>query len=281
MQLHIAVICNPTKQNEKALRLADAISVLLKTKSIAHSIFTSYWPTSWQSFSHAWIIGGDGTLHHFINQYPGLTIPISIFNGGTANDFHWMMYGKIKLEEQVNKILISKPSFIDAGTCNGRLFLNGAGIGFDGAIVKDVLDKKKLSGKLSYLFSILKNVLLYREYSAEIKLENATVTQKCFMINVANGKRYGGGFHVTPKASVTDGLLDINIIGKVHPLKRIRYLPVIEKGKHMDLPFVLYKQESKIYIKTDRLVDAHLDGEYFSANEFKIECLPKRILFVV
>jgi diacylglycerol kinase (ATP) len=281
MQLHIAVICNPTKYNAKALRMADAVSVLLQSKNIAYSIFTTYWPTTWQNFTHAWVIGGDGTLHHFINQYPDLHIPLSIFNGGTANDFHWMMYGKINLEDQVTKILNSEPSFIDAGTCNGRFFLNGAGIGFDGAIVKDVIGKSKLNGKFSYLYSILKNVLFYKEYNAEIKLENATVSQKCFMINVANGKRYGGGFHVTPKASVTDGLLDINIVGKVLPLKRIRYLPVIEKGRHMELPFVLYKQESKIYIKTNRIVDAHLDGEYFSAKEFKIECLPKKILFVV
>jgi diacylglycerol kinase (ATP) len=192
-----------------------------------------------------------------------------------------MLYGKIKLEDQVNKLLSSEPSFIDAGICNGLLFINGAGIGFDGAIVKDVMGKTKLSGKLSYMLSILKNVLFYREFAAEIKFENASVGQKCFMINVANGKRYGGGFHVTPKASVTDGLLDINIIGKVHPLKRTRYLPVIEKGMHTDLPFVLYRQENKIFIKTGRLVDAHLDGEYFSANEFTIECLPKKILFVV
>jgi diacylglycerol kinase (ATP) len=281
MQLHIAVICNPTKHNAKALRIADAVSILLQSRNIAHSIFTTYWPTTWQNFSNAWIIGGDGTLHHFINQYPDLSIPISIFNGGTANDFHWMMYGKIGLEDQFNKLLNSKPTFIDAGTCNGRLFINGAGIGFDGAIVKDVIGKTKFDGKLSYMFSILKNVVFYKEYNAEIILENATVTQKCFMINVANGKRYGGGFNVTPKASVTDGLLDINIVGKVFPLKRIRYLPVIEKGKHLDLPFVLYKQESKVYIKSDRILDAHLDGEYFSASEFNIECLPKKILFVV
>jgi diacylglycerol kinase (ATP) len=281
MQLNIAVICNPTKHNAKSLRLADAVSIILRSKKIAHSIFTTYWPTHWQNFTHAWILGGDGTLHHFINNYPALNIPISIFNGGTANDFHWMVYGKIRLEDQVNKVLHSEPTFIDAGTCNGRLFLNGAGIGFDGAIVKDVIGKTKLNGKLSYMVSILKNVFFYKEFHAEIKLENATVTQACFMINVANGKRYGGGFTVTPKASVTDGLLDINIVGRVFPLKRIRYLPVIEKGKHLDLPFVLYKQEPKVHIKTDRIIDAHLDGEYFSANEFTIECLPKKILFVV
>jgi diacylglycerol kinase (ATP) len=69
MPLHIAVICNPTKHNAKSLRIADAISVLLTAKDITHSIFTTYWPSTWQNFSHAWIIGGDGTLHHFINQY--------------------------------------------------------------------------------------------------------------------------------------------------------------------------------------------------------------------
>ncbi len=127
---------------------------------------------------------------------------------------------------------------------------------------------------------------LYNPTSTTVSLtgwsvQYASATGTSWQVTTLSGSIAPGKYYLIQQASVTDGLLDINIIGKVHPLKRIRYLPVIEKGKHMDLPFVLYKQESKIYIKTDRLVDAHLDGEYFSANEFKIECLPKRILFVV
>ena len=101
------------------------------------------------------------------------------------------------------------------------------------------------------------------------------------MISVANGKRYGGGFNVAPRASITDGELDLNIVGKVAPLKRIKLLPVIEKGEHLELPLVQYLQAGRVVIETANPVHAHLDGEYITDKRFEIECIPKKFLFSV
>ena len=272
---NIALLCNPVQ--EKALRMANVIGLLLTEKNIQHETFISYWPEEWSGIDEVWIIGGDGTLNYFINQYPDIQLPLSVFPAGSGNDFHWMLYGDISVEQQVEKILKAQPQFIDAGTCNGKLFLNGVGIGFDGAIVKDLLGKKKLAGKASYLLSILKNLVGYNEKFCELQMPEKIISQDCFMISVANGKRYGGGFMVAPKASLTDGLLDINIVGKISPLKRLKYLPVIEKGEHLDLPFIQYEQTTKIKITSPVVLPAHLDGEYLQSNSFEIEILPKRL----
>jgi diacylglycerol kinase (ATP) len=100
------------------------------------------------------------------------------------------------------------------------------------------------------------------------------------MISVANARRYGGGFHVAPVALLDDGLLDISIVGKISPLKRLRYLPVIEKGRHLDLPFIRYQHSEKIRIRTSIEIHAHADGEYFSSKDFQIEILPGRFSFL-
>ncbi len=245
MQKYIALICNPLPDNSKTIRIADEIAVSLSMKGIRYSLFTTYWPQQWNDFSEAWVVGGDGTLNHFINQYPDFHLPITIFKGGSGNDFHWMMYGNMMLNEQVERVLQGQAQYIDAGECNGNLFLNGVGIGFDGAIVKDLLGKRKVGGKGSYLLSILKNIVGYHEKHYEIHTTNTQLVQDCFLISVANGKRYGGGFNVAPKASVSDGLLDLNVIGTIPPIKRLKYLPVIEKGEHLELPFVHYEQTIK------------------------------------
>jgi len=101
------------------------------------------------------------------------------------------------------------------------------------------------------------------------------------MISIANGKRYGGGFFVAPKASVTDGLLDINFVGKIPPLKRLKYLPVIEKGEHVGLPFILYRQTSKVVFLSPVYWHAHIDGEYITSNIFEISIIDKKIEFLV
>ena len=277
---HIALVCNPTRENDKSVRVLDNISLLLKGMNIRHASFVLEWPTGFEGFSEVWIIGGDGTLHHFINRYPDIYIPISIFPGGSANDFHWMLYGDISVEAQVELVLESTPVMVDAGMCNKKYFLNGVGIGFDGAIVKDLLGRKKLSGKASYLLSILKNIINYSEKPCSLEMEAETISQDCFMISVANARRYGGGFHVAPRASLVDELLDITVIGPISPFNRIRYLPVIEKGEHLHLDFIHYRQTGKVVITSPVMLHAHLDGEYLYDNVFDIEVLPKRFSFL-
>ncbi len=281
MQKNIALICNPTRQGSKSWGIGKKISSILTQTDTEHTLYISGWPNRWQAFSEVWIIGGDGTLNYFINQNPDLDIPISIFAGGTGNDFHWMLYGKISIEQQVKKLLKHNIQKIDAGNCNGKLFLNGVGIGFDGAVVKDLLGKKKLVGKIVYYATILKNILGYRENQFSIAFENTVIEKKCFLISIANGIRYGGGFKVAPKALLNDGVLDLNMVYAISPLKRIRYLPVIETGKHLDLPFIDYRQIKKVQITTPISVDAHIDGEYFSASSFEINCLPQKFSFLV
>jgi diacylglycerol kinase (ATP) len=277
---HIALVCNPTRENEKALGIANNIQILLSGIDIAHKIFTSTWPENFNGFTEVWIIGGDGTINWFINQYSEIQLPLALFAGGAGNDLHWMLYGNKTTEQQVDLVLQSTPQFVDAGACNEKLFLNGIGIGFDGAIVHDLLGKKKLAGKASYLLSILKHIIGYHEKPCVLEMAGETIKEDCFMISVANGKRYGGGFHVAPNAIINDGLLDVNIVGKISPVKRMKYMPVIEKGEHLDLDFIKYRQTQKITIHSPVKLHAHIDGEYFHTDRFDIDILPKRFSFL-
>jgi YegS/Rv2252/BmrU family lipid kinase len=277
---HIAIVCNPQAGNGKALLVADRIAVVLKEKKIPYSLFTTYWPQVWSEMTEAWIIGGDGTLNYFINQYPEINIPLSIFEGGTGNDFQELLYGNISIEQQIEKILNAAAHLVDAGMCNQKLFLNGVGIGFDGAIVKDLRNKTKKPGKASYLAAVLKNIFIYKGIDHLIKFNGQTISEKLLMINIANGKTEGGGFRVTPSAVIDDGKLDINIVKEIGSLKRLFYLSVIEKGKHLHLPLIQYHQTEEIKISTSVKMPAHMDGEYFETNSFVIECLPKRFSFL-
>lgn len=281
MDKNIALLCNPTAENARSLRMAEEIGLHLHKRSIRFVTFPTAWPDSLESFTDAWIIGGDGTLNWFINTYPDTSLPLSVFPAGSGNDFHWMLYDDLRPLQQAEAILSGQTRWIDAGACNGKLFINGVGIGFDGAIVKDLAGKKKLAGKASYLLSIMKNILRYHETECRITINGETVKEQNFMLSVANGKRYGGGFYVAPKAATDDGLLDISRVGPISPLKRMRYLPVMEKGAHLDLPFVRYSQSAKVMIEAATELPAHLDGEYLQANRFTIECLPKKFLFSV
>ena len=280
LKKNIAIVCNPIALHARAHTVSERLINCLQRNCVAHCFFLKNWPEHFADFTDVWIVSGDGTLNYFINPYPQIKLPLSIFPGGSGNDFRWMLYGNQAVEKQVAYLLTASPFLVDAGRCNGKLFLNGVGIVFDGAIVKSLLGKKMLSGKASYLLSILKHIVGYSEKDYVITIDDEVIPQRCFMISVANGKRYGGRFIVASNASVNDALLDVNIVGKITPLKRIKYLPVIEKGKHLHLPFIHYRQSNKLVIQSDVKLPAHIDGEYFSAKGFVIECLPSRFTFI-
>jgi diacylglycerol kinase (ATP) len=275
---NIALLINPI--HKKALLVGGQIAAILQTKNIKHTVFTKVWPKEWIDFSEAWVVGGDGTLNHFINQYPQFHLPIAIFKGGTGNDFQWMLYDNISVAAQIEKVLIARPKLVDAGYCNDHFFLNGVGIGLDGKVVQDLLGTKKWNGKLSYYAIVLRNIFFFKEFLCTVCNETFNWGKKCLMISVANGRRYGGGFNVNPEGLISDGLLEVNIVGHVPPLTRFRFLSKIEKGTHMNLPMVTYLKTGSIHIKTAGIVPAHADGEYFDASEFVIECLPSRFMFL-
>ncbi|HEX8314401.1 MAG TPA: YegS/Rv2252/BmrU family lipid kinase [Flavisolibacter sp.] len=275
---NIALLVNPLHQ--KALRVGNEIVTILLGKSVEHSVFTTSWPTDFMDYTEVWIAGGDGTLNYFINHYPQFNLPMAIFKGGTGNDFHWALYGEISVAEQVEKVLTATQKPVDAGYCNNHLFLNGVGIGFDGKVVQDMLGIKSWSDKLSYYKVVLKNIFFFKEFLCTVSNESFNWGKKCLMLSVANGRRYGGGFNVNPEGLVNDHLLDVYIIGRIPPMMRFRYLPLIEKGTHVNLPMITYLKTGAIHIKTAGIVPAHADGEYFDASEFVIECLPAKFFFL-
>lgn len=279
--MQIAIATNTLAGNGKAVKLAYRIQQVLQDKNIASQIFTEKeWDKRLYSFDQVWIAGGDGTINYFVNRFNDIKVPLCIFNGGTGNDFYALLYGKTTVEAQIDHVLNTAPKPIDAGKCNDRYFLNGAGIGFDGSVAKSLLGVKKFGGKTSYMLTILKHIFFYKEKQYSISSAQKTVTGKFMMISIANGTRYGGGFFVTPLAKADDGLLDVNLVKTLSPVKRLRYLPVIEKGKHLDKPFVDYYQTRQITVSSNQALQVHLDGEYLESNELAIEILPARFNFI-
>ena len=275
----IALVYNALAGVGKSILLAEKIAVHLANKKITYVIFKDHWPADFNSFTDIFIVGGDGTLNYFINQYPHISLPLVIFNGGTGNDFHWLLYGKQTLDQQLDIALNESAKPIDMAKCNDRYFINGLGLGFEGEVAKALVGKKKYSGKISFLITILKKIFTYHSKNYLIKSSEGIVQGKKLLVDISNGARSGGGFHVAPEAKANDGLLDIIIANPINALQRLWYLPVIEKGKHLRLSIIQHFRTSKITIESDQIIQYHLDGEYFEDEKLIIQLLPGKLSF--
>ncbi len=274
---NIAILTNALAGTGRAIALAQQLSNHLLSKNISFTVFDQQWPDDLTAFTEIWIVGGDGTVNYFVNKYPDTSVPLVIFNGGTGNDVHWLLYGDLNTEHQLEKMETIAARPVDLGICNDRYFLNGVGIGFEGAVAKDLSGKKKRPGKTSFLIAILKRIFFYSSQEYRIKSKEISTSGKYLFIDVANGQRAGGGFHIAPLSAIDDGWLDLVMVKKLHPFLRLRYLPVIEKGKHLSLGFVKHRKIKKLLVESDTDMLAHLDGELYVARKMEIGVIPARL----
>ncbi len=277
---HVAIVANTYAGKGRALKVVDQLVELLSAKSISFDIYIEAWPEDFTEHSDVFLVGGDGTLNHFINRYPDFNKPMTLFKGGSGNDFAWKLYRELTNEEIFQKALHTECRPVDAGICNGRYFLNGVGIGFDGNIVKAMKGKKLISaGHIAYMFAVVRSVLFYLEKRAAIFFNEESIEERFFMITVANGERYGGGFRVAPGASINDQLLDIVTIGRIDPIRRMYHLPKVASGRHLLLPFVKRYRSGEVIVQSKTPLTAHIDGEPSEENEFRIRVLPGHFQF--
>jgi diacylglycerol kinase (ATP) len=275
----IAMAVNPKAGNGLSVKLVKQLSALLTVKQLSHKIFSEKWPVTFEGFTDVWIIGGDGTLNYFINHYPSIRLPLVIFKGGTGNDFAWKLYGNCSVEEQFDLVLKAEPKPIDAASCNNALYINGVGIGFDGEVLESMKAIRIIGGHIGYYLVVLKKILTFRESGFKIFSKNLLADEKFLLVMLNNSSRTGGGFHVSPKASVNDGLLDLVLVKPLNIVKRFLYLPRIEKGKHLHLPFVSHITGTEFTVECEHQLSAQLDGELIKGRRFSFLLLKDQFLF--
>jgi len=220
-------------------------------------------------------VGGDGTLNEIarplINKKD---VVAGIIPAGTGNDFIQILGFPGRFKENDWDIFFKKNMIaMDAGTVNGMIFLNGMGLGFDAEVAAENYTepgKVKKGGSHKYIWHIIKTLLFFREKRMTVIVENNKSDTDCFINTVANGRRFAGGFLLTPKAVANDGMLDVCMIKRLNLFQRFRLLLKVPGGEHITNNKVNYYQTSGIDIEFTEKVPFHVDGELFFSGKFNI-----------
>lgn len=275
----VAILSNPKAGKGIAEETAQWLGNALTGKGIHYQCFHLNWPNNFEEFSDIWIIGGDGTLNYFINQYPDCQLPLALFKCGTGNDFAWRLYGNKNNQAIFEQVMNAPIQKVDAGKINQYWYLNCLGIGFDGEIIRSMQTIRFLGGHLGYLLAVVLKIFSFREKQFQITTTTETWHQRYLLVIANNSSRSGGGFFITPNASFQDGALDLLLCGKLNLFERLRYLPVLQKGKHLHLPFVTHRLVKEVKIQLDQETAIQIDGELISAKEIQIQVVPNKFHF--
>lgn len=162
------------------------------------------------------IAGGDGTINAVVNALKPAATTLAILPLGTSNVLATEI-GISSIEDGLKKIAVgtSRPFSVGMLELEGRThrFLLMAGIGLDGAVVRDVWPLgKRLLRQGAYALSALKRSMAWDP--AVFELGTPEGTFKCHTAIICNASRYGGNFILSPGSSpFTPGLVAVCIAG--------------------------------------------------------------------
>lgn len=274
----LLILFNSQSGKGKGKRIAQHVKESLISKGIAFEIYRdNEWPSSIAQFESVWLIGGDGSINYYLNKFPDANLPLGLFPGGTGNDFYSNLQTHTNVDQLIDRYLSNRTRKIDIGICNGQKFINTVGIGFDGEVLKDMTIARWIGGHLGYLLIIIKHIFRFKELSFTYDRDGILKNEKLLLFMISNAPTTGGGFVISPKAKIDDGLLDIVTAKPTSKFNRLLLLPKVEKGTHLAHSKVNHWTTKRIHISMNDTTYYQIDGELKSAREFELVLLEKAV----
>ena len=184
-----------------------------------------------------YICGGDGTLHHFVNNARGFEFPCPVYviRSGTGNDF-LNDIGQTAPDAlfDVREHISALPEVEVDG--EKHLFINGVGMGIDGEVCADVEEYKKKTGKKANYTAIALKLLAYKykRPTASVTVDGVTHHFKdVWMATAMHGRFFGGGMMVAPTQDRTKGKLSVMVMHGGSRPKVLTIFPSIFNGGHI------------------------------------------------
>jgi YegS/Rv2252/BmrU family lipid kinase len=223
------------------------------------------------------LLGGDGSINELLSGIRDTKkVILSLIPTGSGNDFARSVGipkdVKLALDIAVKR---GRTSIIDLGEITyddgtSRKFIISSGIGFDAAVCEEAMHsklKKSLNkiklGKLSYGLIAIKQIFGADRPDGSITFDGdeEIPLKKVLFSAFMNEPFEGGGFKFGPRASHTDGKLDICVVDSIPRLKFFLCLPFAFSGKHFMFSHVNEYRASRIHVHLTAPMWVHTDGE--------------------
>ena len=205
-------------------------------------------------------VGGDGTINETASALVHTESVLGIIPVGSGNGFALHTGIPKNVKKAVQKLNSANVVSVDYGLKNGQPFFCTCGVGFD-AFVSTEFAK---SGKRGFINYIKKSISCYFSYQPEkysLLGNDIDMDINAFLITFANASQWGNNAYIAPRASITDGLLDIAIMSKfplfAAPLFALElFTKKIDKNLYMN---IIQTNEITLFREKDGAF--HFDGE--------------------
>lgn len=157
--------------------------------------------------------GGDGTVNEVASALMHTDTALGLIPCGSGNGLARTLGIPMDFDKAIDVIALNDPCHIDCGIAEGLPFFCTFGVGFDAAVAeKFSQEAKKRRGKMQYVRSALVEYLNFAPDHYALEIDGEILTEEALQISVCNTSQYGNNAYIAPRASLTDGLLDVTVI---------------------------------------------------------------------
>lgn len=269
-------IVNPVAGRGKSLKLIPNIEHVCKKRDIEYEIRYTQKGIDASEIAKEYAdeeniiysVGGDGILNQILNGIVGSKNILGIIPGGSGNDFYKVIKNKEKGKYK-----------IDIGIINERYFINTACIGIDAEVGNntDLFRETLVPVSQLYNASIIYTFLTYKFRKIKFFTPTKITKKEYTIISICNGKYYGGGYLIAPKAEIDDGLFDIYYADKLNRFQILYLIMKLKKGKHEGKRKVHKYRSNHVELETDMPITFNIDGEKLTNNKFTIKLIQQAI----
>lgn len=269
-------IVNPTSGKGKALKISNNIEKICKQENIDYEIkytkaqgdATNIAKEYFDEENILYSVGGDGNVSEILNGIIGSKNMLGIIPAGSGNDF----YKTLKKEDEEIKT-------IDIGKINDKYFINIACIGIDADVANNISLMKKKHIPVSQLYnaSLIYTFFKYKFKKLKFNINNNEHNGEYTILTICNGQYYGGGYRISTRAKLNDGLLDIYFVKKISKIKIPGFVIKLKKEKHESLEIFNIEKSKSITISSKDEIACNVDGETILDNKFEIDIIPNAI----
>jgi diacylglycerol kinase (ATP) len=222
-------------------------------------------------------VGGDGLLHLVLQKITPAQVPLAVIPAGTGNDFvRTLGWSPDNVDAILEAVLSKKPRSVDLGLVDGEWFAAILSTGFDSIVNEKANTLSWPKGPMKYNVAIAIELPRFAPRHYEIILDDRTISTQAMLIAVANGRSYGGGMLVCPRADISDGYFDVMVLHPISKLEFIKVFPRVFKGTHITHPAVEIVRSKSVKITSEAV--AYADGERIGQLPVSAQCMPGALM---
>lgn len=234
--------------------------------------------------THFAITGGDGTCNLAVNALLSLGMPdppvLGVLPGGTGCDLMRTFAMPRELGAAAKHLGTDDIYPVEVVTLEGswglRYYINVAQVGVGAAAAETAPRMRRSLGSVRYPLAFAARLPRFPRTKVTVTTDKRTHQADALAVIMANAQFFAGGWNVAPRATLIDGVVDIQVIS-ASKVKAPALVPKVIRGTHLSDPSVRRFSAAEFKVETEVPWPLEADGDLIGNTPVSGRVIPAAI----